>query len=277
MTSARRLPAALVNALADALASYHTHGELDDVFARAGAPGDPPQDSKVGKCRAWLWRVGDLPRSLEILGLILEEFLDAKLQPSDRRFDPWQVNRPRVVSLLTDHRLEYRAGGILRRTSVGPATTKLTEIVAERGLSAVEDEIDRAVALVDQDPAAAVTSACAALEALCKAYLETRQLALPSDQSPSPLWNRVRDDLGLDPKVLEEEDLRKILGALPQLVQGIAALRTHAGSAHGRGSKRYRIEPRHARLAVNASHALATFLLETMSARETARRVLRGR
>ncbi|MNY64113.1 hypothetical protein D3C86_2011740 [compost metagenome] len=40
-------------------------------------------------------------------------------------------------------------------------------------------------------------------------------------------------------------------------------MRTHAGSAHSEGRKGYKLEPRHARLAVNAAHTVATFVMET--------------
>ena len=54
-----------------------------------------------------------------------------------------------------------------------------------------------------------------------------------------------------------------ILGGLSSIVDGVGALRTHAGSAHGRGKKGYEIQPRHARLAVYAAHTLVLFALET--------------
>jgi hypothetical protein len=47
------------------------------------------------------------------------------------------------------------------------------------------------------------------------------------------------------------------------VVNGIGALRTHSSSAHGTGRLRYRIQPRHARLAVHAAHTLAAFIIES--------------
>lgn len=58
-----------------------------------------------------------------------------------------------------------------------------------------------------------------------------------------------------------------ILGGLGAVVDGIGALRTHAGSAHGRGRRAYRVEARHARLAVHAAHTLVVFGIETWAAR----------
>jgi hypothetical protein len=48
------------------------------------------------------------------------------------------------------------------------------------------------------------------------------------------------------------------------IADGIAALRTHAGSAHCHSFGRsYRLAPRHARLAVHAAHTMTLFLFET--------------
>lgn len=47
------------------------------------------------------------------------------------------------------------------------------------------------------------------------------------------------------------------------VVSGIGALRTHASSAHGAGKRGYKLEPRHARLAVHSAHTLALFILES--------------
>jgi hypothetical protein len=62
--------------------------------------------------------------------------------------------------------------------------------------------------------------------------------------------------------------LVKILGGVASVVDGIGALRTHTGSAHGRGRHAYRVEPRHARLAIHAAHTLTTFLIETWARRQ---------
>jgi Abortive infection C-terminus len=47
------------------------------------------------------------------------------------------------------------------------------------------------------------------------------------------------------------------------IVEGIGTLRTHASSAHGAGKTTYRLEPRHARLAIHAAHTVVLFSLET--------------
>lgn len=51
------------------------------------------------------------------------------------------------------------------------------------------------------------------------------------------------------------------------MVAGIGAFRTHVSSAHAKGRKIYRLQPRHARLAIHSAHTMAVFILETWDER----------
>jgi hypothetical protein len=102
---------------------------------------------------------------------------------------------------------------------------------------------------------------------LFKVYIEDNKLDMPADESLKPLWKAASKHLGFDPAAVEDDDLKRILSGLSSIVDGIGALRTHAGSAHGHGKKAYRVQPRHARLAIHASHTLVGFLLETWAER----------
>jgi hypothetical protein len=145
----------------------------------------------------------------------------------------------------------------------------LQEILKERDLAGVDDEFRRSLAHVESDPPAAITAACAILEALFKIYIEDHEgLAMPSDQSVKPLWKTASKHLGLDPAAVHDDDIRKILSGMNSVVDGIGSLRTHAGTAHGRGSRPYRIQARHARLSIHASHTLVGFFLETWDERK---------
>ena len=62
--------------------------------------------------------------------------------------------------------------------------------------------------------------------------------------------------------------MKKVLSGLNSIVDGIGSLRTHTGSAHGRGRRVYRLQARHARLAVHASHTLVGFFIETWDERK---------
>ena len=100
-------------------------------------------------------------------------------------------------------------------------------------------------------------------------------MELPNKQLLGNLWPLVMQHLSLSPKDIADDDLKQILTSLYSISTGIAALRTHEGSAHGRGSKKtYRIEARHARLSVHAAHTMTMFVLETWEARRNEPRPL---
>jgi hypothetical protein len=86
---------------------------------------------------------------------------------------------------------------------------------------------------------------------------------IPGKQDLKAVWMLVRKHLGFDPGIVEDQDLQQILTGLISITEGIGALRTHASSAHGAGKKSYRLESRHARLAIHSSHTVALFILES--------------
>jgi hypothetical protein len=96
-------------------------------------------------------------------------------------------------------------------------------------------------------------------------------LAMPSDQSLGPLWKVLRGHLHLDPASQTNEDLRKILSGLSSIADGLGAFRTHHGSAHGRSTVKYRVLPRHARLAAHPSIRFAHSSSMTMDERQRAK------
>ncbi|WP_233250442.1 abortive infection family protein [Acidovorax sp. HMWF018] len=108
-----------------------------------------------------------------------------------------------------------------------------------------------------------MSAAANILEAIFKTYIEDNGLTMPDKQDLQPVFKVVRAHLGLDPSSIEDNDLQRIITGLFSVVDGIGALRTHASSAHSEGRKSYRLEPRHARLAVNGAHTVATFVMET--------------
>jgi Abortive infection C-terminus len=141
-------------------------------------------------------------------------------------------------------------------------------LLRKRAIPEIEIEFRRALESVESDPPAALTAACSILESFCRIYLQEEGLGLPSDQSAKPLWNAVAHHIGFAPALQTDQDIKKVLSGFLSVVDGIACLRTHDGSAHGRERRSYRILPRHARLAVHAAHTLVLFGLETWTARK---------
>src|SRR5690606_20481291 len=104
------------------------------------------------------------------------------------------------------------------------------------------------------EPRNALSAACNILESVFKVYIESEGLDMPLKKDVKSTWAVVRKHLNFDPKQVEDRDLQEILSGMASIVGGVGALRTHASTAHGQGNVRYRVEPRHARLAVHAAH-----------------------
>lgn len=120
-----RLPVAVCAAVAETLNG--SHDALNALFEAAGAPGLPPDLAHHSKWKTWLQRVGNDPEvdSLEVLGNIIEEFMDLPPLPSsssgslDTFFgveapDPveeYNKRKQRLVDVLEEHGFRYFRGG----------------------------------------------------------------------------------------------------------------------------------------------------------------------
>jgi len=161
------------------------------------------------------------------------------------------------------------AGGQILGATSGASSRSLKAILEARDFAAVEVEFQRAIETVASDPPAGVTAACSLIEALCKVYIEDEGLELPTKETIKDLWKIVSQHLGLNPGTIVGQDLIRILSSLTSVIDGIGALRTHAGSAHGHGRETDILESRHARLAIHAAHTLATFVIEAWESRKS--------
>ena len=251
---------------------YYSHRRLNVLFTECGAPGEPPEGNCQVKCTSWLKRCSDDPSvdALGVLGRVLEEFMELSTPLYPQTLETLEKERARVKDILQRSGLSYHTGGRIHGATRGLASRSLEDILRSRDLAAIQLEFERALEAVETDPSSALTAACAIIEATCSVYIEDEGLALPSTLTVKPLWDVVQKHLGLHPAKIEDDDIRRILGGLSAIVDGLGAFRTHAGSAHGRGRAPYKVAPRHSRLALNAAHTLVTFLLETWSARRSA-------
>ncbi len=256
----REIPNSVIGVVADVLGGYYySHSRLNALFMGSGAPGDPPEGNCVNKCVSWLKRCNDDPlvNPLEILGNILQDFMDRDF--GDQSLKEKQHH---IRTILEKNGLTYQMNGIILIGGVGPSARTLAEILKTGDFVALEREFNRALATVATDPPSGITAASSIIEALCKTYIHDRHLALPRKQNIQDLWRVVRNDLGLDPKLVEDEDQKKILSGLASIVDGVGSLRTHVGSAHGRGPDTKNAKVREAKLAISAAHSLCVYVLE---------------
>lgn len=265
----RPIPAAVLSVCAEITANRETHATLDSLYTYAGAPGEPPAGSKPAKAQAWLRFTNKDAnvKPLEVLGRLIEKYMEIPLDP-DNSWDQEQIkDRERIEKVLAQCELQYIKGGKVVG-SLGAVSRTLEEFIKDRDLVSIEAEFNRALSNVEHNPREAVSAASNILESVCKVYIAEEGIEAPAKQDLKPVWNVVRKHLGFDPSVVEDQDLQTILTGLFAVVDGIGALRTHASSAHGAGKKSYKLEPRHARLAIHAAHTVALYVMESWDKRK---------
>lgn len=248
---------------------YYNHSKLNTLFMVAGAPGDPPEGNCVNKCLLWLKRSNEDPSvdPLKVLGGVLLQFMETGGGASIYYGDQIKEGQDKIRQTLGRYGLAYYEGGIVLTAGQAPPVANLNDALRHRDLPALDVEFKRVLESIESDPPAAVTAACSLLESLFKVILDEGNISLPSKETVKPLWSAVQNTLGFNPTSVADDDIRRILSGLTSIVDGIGALRTHAGSAHGHGHKGQLLNSRHARLTVHAAYTLCLFVIETWESR----------
>jgi hypothetical protein len=266
----KEIPAPIIAVLSDNLHNIESHASLNNLFMHADAPGDPPEGSKPVKVQQWLRRINkESNYPLIILGKLIEPYMEL-LDDEDTDQVSWGVNvsdqkqdlKVKLRSTLERCNLTYLSGGIISDGSSAPSRS-LSDLIKGRDLPSIEAEFDRALSKVNSEPREAVSAACNILESIFKVYITDEGLPKPQKQDLQNVWKVVRADLGFDTKLVQDDDLKRVLSGILSIVDGIGAFRTHASSAHGEGRRVYKLKPRHARLAIHSAHTIALFVLES--------------
>lgn len=271
----RKIPQHLLSIVADHVSSVETHASLNSLFFYADAPGDAPDGSKQFKALEWLRRINkECADPLLTLGKLIESYMEAETsQPTPSPFDKFSDAKEeptfkKVVNrALGKYGYSYVNGGYITAGGSKPSIS-LQEAIHGRNMHAIDMEFNRALEHIHKEPKESVSAACNIVESVCKIYIADEGLPMPSKQDLQSVWKVVKEDLGMNPQTIEDNDLRKILTGLFSIVDGIGAFRTHASTAHGAGRKSYKVLPRHARLAINSAHSLVLYILETWDDRK---------
>lgn len=268
------IPNSAIGAVASVIAEYYySHSTLDALFMESGAPGDPPEGNCEKKCSSWLRRCNTDPSidALEVLGSIIQEYMDK--EPPTSLFgvgdtDPLEQGKLRISNALAKNQLSYRINGYITLAGSNQISKTLEDYLKSGDFSSVEKEFERALEHINTDPHASITAACSIIESALKFYIETFNLDMPRKLNVSPLWETVQPHLDLNSDPLLADDQRKILKGISSIINGVAAFRSHIGSAHGRGSTPPSIVIAEARLSVNAAHTIVVFLMELLHAKK---------
>lgn len=136
----------------------------------------------------------------------------------------------------------------------------------------VTQQIDRMDRSVQSDPALAIGTSKELVETCCKTILKERNEMVSDSLDLPKLVKRTINVLELAPQDIPErakaaKTIKRLLSNLATITQGIAELRNHYGTGHGKEATTKGLSSRHAKLAVGAASTLGVFLLETHQAR----------
>jgi len=237
---------------------YYSHRVIESRCYESGLRGNPPDGNCSDKITIWVTREAEArPADIAaIVGRLIEEYMDG----DGGRYPEGRV---KISKILAGHGLAYNRGGIIHGAGTSVPTRSLDDLLRQRIIPEIDKEFERALAFVEKDPPAAITAACAILEAFCRVYLQQAGITAPSDQTAKNLWKLVADHIGFAPSHATDEGMKRIFSGFFAVVDGVSLLRNHDSSAHGREARPYRVLPRHARLAVHAAHTLVLFGLES--------------
>ncbi len=155
------IPAPVIAAVAELVTEWETHATLDSLFMYAGAPGDPPQESKHAKALAWLRRVNQDPDidALAVLGGIIEGYMD-----EDFIFESYGSEKKREAQIkrlktaLAKANLQYTQGGRVTGAHARPSIS-LEEHIRKRDIESLSLEFDRAVQNIEASPRESLSAA----------------------------------------------------------------------------------------------------------------------
>jgi hypothetical protein len=194
----------------------------------------------------------------------------------------WRPSIGYLNARLAYDDLELRRTGQQVRLGTSGRSSSVVDALVSAGVvidfDTVNRDLEQALASAETDPEDAVTSACSVVESVCRSVLVELGVPLQSKKDIQGLYQAVRDPLGLTPDkqgVADDiaNDVRTILGGLNSVVNGVGALRTHGGDAHGRERGHKRIDPRIARLAIHSASTVSVFLGETWQKKFPTRRL----
>jgi hypothetical protein len=157
---------------------------------------------------------------------------------------------------------------IVPTEQTGTTLAALSGLSALRTTEGIEEAFNRLALLLDRYLAGVAGAAKELIEATAKTVLDQLNISYTDREDFSAPVPRAQEALGLEAAGVESgvdgaPSVRRILGGLASIAQGIDELRNTEGGGHGR-VRTSRFTGRHARLVVNAARAWCEIVLDTL-------------
>ncbi len=257
--------------------------EIEAEFDAAGVPFDAQHVPRVSGARRSLvqqyyhavdWTRWDDVRKI----LVLYQNVLAELEEGSQATSGWDTQYAKRAFDSLKKWIE-RDGFVYRDGTLvpigGDAHLPHAEAAAAKfNAPELHRQIERMRGAVDDDPALAIGTAKELIETTCKTILSQRGVPPDDTWDISELVKHTRKAVGLLPDDVPQsakgvDTIRRILGSLGTIAQGLGELRNLYGTGHGKHGSAKGLTRRHARLAVGAASTLVAFLFETHEDRST--------
>ena len=159
-------------------------------------------------------------------------------------------------------------GGAYVGVHAAPAVRAAKESLSEVDVGYVSQQITRMESAVNHDPELAIGTAKELVETCCKSILLEMGVEFSTADDLPKLVKKTLASMKLLPDNIPDhvkaaDTIKRLLHNLASITQGVAELRNHYGTGHGKVRGNKGLQPRHAKLAVGAASTLAVFLTET--------------
>lgn len=174
----------------------------------------------------------------------------------------------RMKTLSRREGFSYSDGRLVPVEAPGIHLRAAAHIAQKIDAAAILAQIKRLELAEDKDPELAIGTAKEMVESACKIIMEERGKPIAGNPDIPTLTKVTLKELQLVPEGVKDaakgaDIIKGLLRSLGSIGNDLAQLRGLYGTGHGRSGKGGGLTSRHARLAVHAAAAFATFLLET--------------
>lgn len=247
-----------------------TLAEIDNLFASAELKPDDNATPNVNGQRRFrveqyyaALNVND-PRDVKRLLEVVEDVLEV---------DPGEYSAALVKALKRDGFLVEGANVVALDPLGDVGTAQLADLSTRMNAAHLSTHIKRMRNAVNSDPDLAIGTAKELIEAVSKTILHEAGKPVEDKPNMPQLIRRAAAELQLMPDDIPSaakgaDLIRQLLSNLMTIADRIAELRGLYGTGHGQDGRWRGVTPRHARLAVEATVALTTFLMETQLERK---------
>lgn len=195
--------------------------------------------------------------AIKLFDALLKYYERSSLIETDKNNDPDRYKQYEECKAIIDKYNKREVNSV-----------RVAQIESKFGNDYIQSQIKLMLEMQANNPTEAIGKAKELIESCCKTILEKVSISVDPNWTMVNLVDRVFEHLKIMPRDISDkakgvESIRKVLGSLKAVAQGIVELRNIYGSGHGKPGSYKGLESRHAQLAVGSSITLVLFLWDS--------------